>query len=101
MQTLSEYVDDTEDFINIALDSHRNQLIRLDIVLTTFTTSMALITGITSLFAMNVALSPNAEEGAKGPYSWFVAIVASCAAGAVALMTGVLAYCKWRKLLMF
>jgi hypothetical protein len=26
MQTLSEYVDDTEDFINIELDSHRNQV---------------------------------------------------------------------------
>lgn len=29
LQTLCEYVDDTEDFINIELDSHRNGLIRV------------------------------------------------------------------------
>ena len=99
MQTLSEYVDDTEDFINIELDSHRNQLIRLDIVLTTFTTSMALITAVTALFAMNVRLQPSGDG--KAPYSWFVVITCTTAAGALALFTVVLAYCKWRKLLMF
>lgn len=99
MQTLSEYVDDTEDFINIELDSHRNQLIRLDIVLTTFTTSMALITAVTALFAMNVRLEPYSDG--KAPYSWFVLITCTSAAGAVGLFTLVLAYCKWRKLLMF
>jgi magnesium transporter len=97
MQTLSEYVDDTEDFINIELDSHRNQLIRLDIVLTTFTTSMALITAVTALFAMNVDLRPNNDD--KAPYSWFVIITSTTASGALALFTIVLAYCKWRKLM--
>lgn len=29
LRSLCEYVDDTEDFINIELDSHRNQLIRV------------------------------------------------------------------------
>ena len=52
LQTLTEYIDDTEDFINIKLDSQRNQLIRLDLVLTSFTASVSLITAITSLFAM-------------------------------------------------
>ena len=52
LQTLAEYIDDTEDFIAIELDSHRNQLIRLDLLLTSFTASIALITAITSLFAM-------------------------------------------------
>lgn len=52
LQTLAEYIDDTEDFIAIELDSHRNQLIRLDLLLTSFTASTALITAITSLFAM-------------------------------------------------
>lgn len=52
LQTLTEYIDDTEDFINIKLDSQRNQLIRLDLVLTSFTAAVSLITAITSLFAM-------------------------------------------------
>jgi len=29
LQTLCEYIDDTEDYINIELDSHRNALIRV------------------------------------------------------------------------
>lgn len=69
LQTLTEYVDDTEDFINIELDSHRNQLIRLDIVLTCFTACMGLITAVTALFAMNVELQPGQDEV---PYRWFV-----------------------------
>ena len=32
LRTLSEYIDDTEDFISIELDSHRNQLTAIDLV---------------------------------------------------------------------
>eukprot|EP00890_Picochlorum_soloecismus_P000095 jgi/Picsp_1/1086/NSC_04569-R1_magnesium transporter mrs2-1 len=39
LQTLTEYIDDTEDYINIQLDSQRNQLIRLDLILTSMTAS--------------------------------------------------------------
>jgi magnesium transporter len=60
---------------------------------------MALITAVTALFAMNVRLEPDGDG--KAPYSWFVIITCCSAAGALALFTLVLAYCKWRKLLMF
>jgi magnesium transporter len=97
LQTLTEYVDDTEDFINIELDSHRNQLIRLDIVLTSFTACMGLITAITGLFAMNLKLRPNAEDSA--PYSWFVIISTSAGAFAILLFVSVMLYCRWKRLL--
>ena len=74
MQTLSEYVEDTEQFIEIDLDSHRNQLIRLDIVLTTFTTSMALVRFVVArmivLFTVDVSpssLSLFADHGYHEP----------------------------------
>ena len=41
LSDLSEYIDDTEDLINIELDHHRNQLIQLELVLTTATFSIA------------------------------------------------------------
>eukprot|EP00890_Picochlorum_soloecismus_P005858 jgi/Picsp_1/6273/NSC_03624-R2_magnesium transporter mrs2-7 len=97
LQTLTEYVDDTEDFINIELDSHRNQLIRLDIVLTAFTACMGLITAVTGLFAMNLKLRPNAEDAA--PYSWFVIISTSAGAFAILLFISVMVYCRWKRLL--
>ena len=37
-----EYIEDTEEYINIELDSSRNRLIRLEIVLTGATFSLAL-----------------------------------------------------------
>lgn len=96
LQTLTEYVDDTEDFINIELDSHRNQLIRLDIVLTCFTACMGLITAVTALFAMNVDLVP---EGGGGPYYWFVTISVATGVGAIMLFSSVMIYCKIKGLL--
>lgn len=97
LQTLTEYVDDTEDFINIELDSHRNQLIRLDLVLTSFTACMGLITAVTGLFAMNVYLRPGPDG--RGPYAWFVVISVSAGTGAILLFLSVLAYCRWQRLL--
>lgn len=29
MQAIGEFIDDTEDYVNITLDSHRNQLIQV------------------------------------------------------------------------
>jgi magnesium transporter len=96
LQTLTEYVEDTEDFINIELDSQRNQLIRLDLVLTLLGVSMALVTAATSLFAMNVELAPGMPEG---PYSMFLVISLSCAGGALLLVATVVTLAKRRKLL--
>lgn len=96
LQTLTEFVDDTEDFIAIELDSHRNQLIRLDVLLTALTTCLALITAITSLFAMNVQLGPSFTDGA--PYSWFLTISISTAVLAIVTFSGIMAYCRIKQL---
>ena len=47
MQTLGEYIDDTEDFLNIELDAKRNFLLRLDLMLTAGTACLGLVTAIT------------------------------------------------------
>lgn len=39
---IGEYVQDTEEFVNIELDSSRNRLIRLEIVLTAGTFALAI-----------------------------------------------------------
>lgn len=97
LQTLTEYIDDTEDFINIELDSHRNQLIRLDLVLTTFAASVGLITAITGLFAMNTQLYPGNVD--KAPFSLFLVIALTSSSLALLLFVGVLGYCRWKKII--
>lgn len=96
VQGLTEYIDDTEDYITIELDSHRNELIRLNLILSTATTAIGAITAVTSLFAMNVVLAPGITD--KAPYSWFLAITLSTVLGSVSLFAGVIAYARFRQL---
>lgn len=58
LTTLREYIDNTEDYINIQLDNHRNQLIQLELVLSSGTVSLAVYSLITAIFGMNI------------PYTW-------------------------------
>ena len=54
---MSEYVNDTKDFINIMLDDKQNQLLQMGVMLST--TNMILNAGIVvvGLFGMNISIS--------------------------------------------
>lgn len=56
LSTLREYVDDTEDYINIMLDEKQNQLLQMGILLST--ASLVLTAGVvvTGLFGMNISI---------------------------------------------
>lgn len=58
LTTLREYIDNTEDYINIQLDNHRNQLIQLELVLSSGTVCLAIYSLIAAIFGMNI------------PYTW-------------------------------
>ena len=47
-------MNDTEDFINIDLDSHRNQLIEIDLMLSFAMLVSSLFTLVTGVFGMNL-----------------------------------------------
>jgi magnesium transporter len=54
LQTLNEYIKDTEDLVNIKLDQHRNQLITTDLILTALTCALAIVTTVAGIFGMNL-----------------------------------------------
>eukprot|EP00879_Flechtneria_rotunda_P012502 GHRR01013054.1.p1 GENE.GHRR01013054.1~~GHRR01013054.1.p1 ORF type:complete len:112 (+),score=18.59 GHRR01013054.1:114-449(+) len=54
LQTLNEYIQDTEDLVNLKLDQHRNQLIGIDLILTSLTCSLAMMTAVAGFFGMNL-----------------------------------------------
>ena len=54
LQTLNEYIQDTEDLVNLKLDQHRNQLIGIDLLLTAFGASVAIMTAVAGYFGMNL-----------------------------------------------
>ncbi|XP_075511195.1 magnesium transporter MRS2-1-like isoform X1 [Primulina tabacum] len=53
LTSLKEYIDDTEDFINIQLDNVRNQLIQFELLLTTATFVVAIFAVVAGIFGMN------------------------------------------------
>lgn len=58
LTTLREYIDDTEDYINIQLDNHRNQLIQLELIVSSGTVCLSLYSLVAAIFGMNI------------PYTW-------------------------------
>ncbi|KAK8622455.1 hypothetical protein V6N13_117367 [Hibiscus sabdariffa] len=72
LATLREYIDDTEDYINIQLDNHRNQLIQLELFLSAGTVSLALYSLVTAIFGMNIPYTWN--EGHDYMFKWVVGV---------------------------
>ncbi|GAX73088.1 hypothetical protein CEUSTIGMA_g541.t1 [Chlamydomonas eustigma] len=54
IQTLDEYIQDTEDLVNTALDQKRNELIACDLLLNSNIVALGLITTCTALLSMNI-----------------------------------------------
>ncbi|XP_058735607.1 magnesium transporter MRS2-F-like [Vicia villosa] len=54
LSSLSEYVDDTEDYINIMLDDKRNQLLQVSVIFNTITMIINAGIVVVGLFGMNI-----------------------------------------------
>ncbi|XP_040375096.1 magnesium transporter MRS2-I isoform X2 [Rosa chinensis] len=63
LATLREYIDDTEDYINIQLDNHRNQLIQLELFLSSGTVSLSVYSLVAGIFGMNIPYTWNDGHG--------------------------------------
>ncbi|KAK9289084.1 hypothetical protein L1049_017555 [Liquidambar formosana] len=72
LTTLREYIDDTEDYINIQLDNHRNQLIQLDLFLTSGTVCLSIYSMIAGVFGVNIPYKWN--DGYGYIFKWVVII---------------------------
>lgn len=91
--SVREYIDDTEDYVNIQLDNQRNELIQLQLTLTIASFAIAAETLIAGLFGMNI---PCTLYNKNGIFGYFVG---GSSAGCVLLFLLVLGYARWKKLL--
>uniref|UniRef100_A0A7N2LPM1 Magnesium transporter n=1 Tax=Quercus lobata TaxID=97700 RepID=A0A7N2LPM1_QUELO len=71
LTSLKEYIDDTEDFINIQLDNVRNQLIQFELLLTTATFVVAIFGVVAGIFGMNFSIPLFDDPGA---FKWVLTI---------------------------
>ncbi|CAO2184494.1 unnamed protein product [Urochloa humidicola] len=57
LSTLREYVEDTEDYINIMLDDKQNQLLQMGVVLSTATLMITCAIVVTGIFGINIHIA--------------------------------------------
>ncbi|XP_015878946.3 magnesium transporter MRS2-4 isoform X2 [Ziziphus jujuba] len=91
--SVREYIDDTEDYVNIQLDNQRNELIQLQLVLTIASFAVAVETLIAGWFGMNIPCTLYQKNGI------FEFFVGGITAGCILLFLVVLGYAKWKKLI--
>lgn len=94
LTTLREYIDDTEDYINIQLDNHRNQLIQLELVLSSATVAMSVYSLVAGIFGMNIPYPWNTNHGYL--FKWVVMLTGMFCAGLFSL---IMTYARYKGLI--
>ncbi|KAK6253623.1 hypothetical protein QUC31_015343 [Theobroma cacao] len=91
--SVREYIDDTEDYVNIQLDNQRNELIQLQLTLTIASFAVAVETLVAGWFGMNIPCTLYNKDGI------FELFVGGVTAGCVLIFLLILGYARWKKLL--
>ncbi|CAH2053288.1 unnamed protein product [Thlaspi arvense] len=97
LSTLREYVDDTEDYINIMLDDKQNHLLQMGVMLTTATLVMSAFIAVAGVFGMNINIELFKDDVA-GPAKFKWTVIGGIA-GSVFLYVGAIGWCKHKRLL--
>lgn len=94
---LREYVDDTEDYINIMLDDKQNHLLQMGVMLTTATLVVSAFVVVAGIFGMNIHIDlfNDAHYGTR-EFMW---TVGGGTAGTIFLYVVAIAWCKYKRLL--
>ncbi|KAF3789023.1 Magnesium transporter [Nymphaea thermarum] len=90
---LREYIDDTEDYINIQLDNHRNQLIQLELFLSSGTVCLSIYSLVAGIFGMNIPYTWNDDHGYV--FKWVVIL---SGVGCLLLFSLIVSYARYKGL---
>ncbi|KAL4181764.1 hypothetical protein AMTRI_Chr12g239020 [Amborella trichopoda] len=97
LSALREYVDDTEDYINIMLDDKQNHLLQMGVMLTTATLVVSAFVVVVGVFGMNIKIELFTSEKAGMPE--FLWTVGGGATGSIFLYIAAITWCKHKRLL--
>lgn len=94
---LREYVDDTEDYINIMLDDKQNHLLQMGVMLTTATLVVSAFVVIAGIFGMNIKIELfDSEKAGMREFMW---TVGGSTGGTIFLYVIAIGWCKHKRLL--
>ncbi|KAG6768484.1 hypothetical protein POTOM_027405 [Populus tomentosa] len=91
---MSEYVDDTEDFINIMLDDKQNQLLQMGVILSAANMILNAGIAVVGFFGMNIHVT--LFDG--NPTQFWETVIGTCG-GCIALFLALLGWGKRKKIL--
>ncbi|KAG6571913.1 Magnesium transporter MRS2-3, partial [Cucurbita argyrosperma subsp. sororia] len=97
LSTLREYVDHTEDYINIMLDDKQNHLLQMGVMLTTATLVVSAFIVVAGIFEMNIHIELFEPEKAGMPE--FLWTVGGATTGTILLYVVAITWCKHKRLL--
>ncbi|KAK4739902.1 hypothetical protein R3W88_003599 [Solanum pinnatisectum] len=97
LNTLREYVDDTEDYINIMLDDKQNHLLQMGVMLTTATLVVSAFVVVAGIFGMNINIDLFDETKSGMPE--FLWTIGGGATGSLFLYVVAIAWGKHKQLL--
>ncbi|KAK3420223.1 hypothetical protein EUGRSUZ_G01040, partial [Eucalyptus grandis] len=97
LSALSEYIQDTEDYVNIMLDDKQNNLLQMGVVISTATIFITMFIVVTGIFGMNVKiwlfLNPNPN------INNFIWTVSGCTFGTIVLYAIAITLFKYKRLI--
>ncbi|KAI3712307.1 hypothetical protein L1987_70858 [Smallanthus sonchifolius] len=102
LSTLREYVDDTEDYINIMLDDKQNHLLQMGVMLTTATLVVGAFVVVAGVFGMNIGIdlfNDETEELKDVGMRKFLWTVGGGTTGSIFLYVIAIFWCKSKRLL--
>ncbi|KAJ9159391.1 hypothetical protein P3X46_024899 [Hevea brasiliensis] len=95
LSTLREYVDDTEDYINIMLDEKQNQLLQMGVMLTTATLVLTAFVVLAGVLGMNIRIHLFKISVQEGMPKWLWT-TGSSSAGVIALYVMAIGWYKYK-----
>ncbi|GAV90871.1 hypothetical protein CFOL_v3_34273 [Cephalotus follicularis] len=99
LSTLREYVDDTEDYINIMLDDKQNHLLQMGVMLTTATLVVSAYIAVVGALGMNIHIELFDHSKPQLGMTRFLWTVGGCTTGSIFLYVVAIAWCKHKRLL--
>ncbi|XP_076916083.1 magnesium transporter MRS2-3-like [Bidens hawaiensis] len=102
LSTLREYVDDTEDYINIMLDDKQNHLLQMGVMLTTATLVVSAFVVVAGVFGMNITIelfNDETKELKEVGMRKFLWTVGGGTTGSIFLYIIAIVWCKSKRLL--
>uniref|UniRef100_A0A7S0NAT3 Magnesium transporter n=1 Tax=Chlamydomonas leiostraca TaxID=1034604 RepID=A0A7S0NAT3_9CHLO len=106
LKTLGEYIEDTEDLVNIKLDAQRNRLISCDLAMAGVNTINTCLMGLAGYFAMNLTHMgtslPNPEDDPpEGAPRVFTELMVISSFGTYLVLGAFLSYMLYRGVMQF